>query len=109
MEDAFLGPGCHWFRVDEVGIAVAQDEEALVAVAGCCGETAGLVSKDLAGHWFGLNGCIAAVSAMVGWFQSWESKFIVVVVDWHGRTCFGISGGTLVLPGFVEVAFEHGA
>ena len=77
-------------------------------MAGSDGETAGLVSKDLAGNWFGLDGCVAVVSAMVGRFRSWESKFIVVVVDWHGWTCFGISGRTLVFPGLVEVAFEHG-
>ena len=45
---------------------------------------------------------------MVGWFRSWERKVIVIVVDWQRGTSFFISGGMLVLPGLVEVAFEHG-
>jgi hypothetical protein len=96
---------------DGVAVVVVEDKQIIVAVAGGRYEATGLISVDLACGFH--DGCVADVATLIGGIAGGkdivgEGRWLGIGSGrWRRRGTWVFSGGTLVFPGLVHVAFNH--
>ena len=102
----------HWLDEDAIAVKVVNDEDIIVAGAGCHDEAVGLIGMDLPGDWVGFDG--SGVTVMRPSVFGVAGRVVVCCVGagvGRERWCHGgvlwLGGSLVSFLGLVHVPFDH--